>query len=151
VTAVTEETLPAVFGHSKVVYEEMFKRASMTPVANDNPMMVYEGMLTTLFDELHLSVPFYTSVMGCLKRMGCVRQLRRGGGNSPSQWELITSPTEELFWRTKADRVKGPTLPEVVTAQAAIEQQVRDLKKLTNELTEALGQVISHLQQKGVL
>ncbi len=59
---------------------------------------MYEGMLTKLITvELNLSVPYYTSILRALKRMGCVRQIRRGGGTSASQWELICPPTEEAF------------------------------------------------------
>jgi hypothetical protein len=61
-------------------------------------MVVYEGMLTKLVTEdLGLPVPYYTKVRQFLMAMGCIRQLRRGGGSAPSQWELIREPTIDLW------------------------------------------------------
>lgn len=72
--------------------------AQVEPADEHRTMIVWEGFLTRFItEELHLSVPYYSSVTQALKRMGCIRQLRRGGGTSPSQWELITEPTPALF------------------------------------------------------
>jgi hypothetical protein len=55
-------------------------------------------MLTKLVcEDLGLAVPYYTAVTRKLKDMGCIRQLKRGGGSSPSQWELIREPTADLW------------------------------------------------------
>jgi hypothetical protein len=69
--------------------------------------LVYEGFLTHLItQDLGLATPYYTSVMNRLKKMGCVRQLSRGGGPTPSQWELITEPTLDSFEAAEAARPK---------------------------------------------
>src|SRR5947207_2735468 len=89
-----EEVLPALFGHCVAVYAAMEKSARRA-----GGMVVYEGMLTRLMagPPLMLSTPYYTKIRRELLRMGCIRQLKRGGGNSASQWELCTPPTEELY------------------------------------------------------
>jgi len=60
-------------------------------------VLVYEGFLTKLFTEVRLSTPYYTSVMNELMHMDCCRQLRRGGGSSPSTWLIVQAPTVTLW------------------------------------------------------
>ncbi len=71
----------------------------------DRPMTVWEGFFTKLITEdLGLSVPYFTTIRRELVRMECIRQLRRGGGSSPSQWELLQEPTEDLWHTAPAKR-----------------------------------------------
>lgn len=71
--------------------------------------LVWTGFTTHLIcGELNLSVPYYSQVLKCLKTMGCVRQLRRGGSSTPSQWLLVQEPTEELFEMPKGGKSTGP-------------------------------------------
>src|ERR1700712_664095 len=87
--------------------------------------LIWSGHLTKLFAELHLSVPYYTSVTRELKRMGCVQQKRRGGGNAPSEWYVLTAPSEEAFRAdTRVDHVAVRK-----TKIGMLEQQVKDLTK----------------------
>jgi len=119
-----------VFDHCVKVYAEMAAQsleevisASEHPDDPANHMLVYEGQLTKLFGALALSTPYYTSVMNHLKSMGCVEQLRRGGGNSPSRWRLLREPDEDSF-RSIEGMKRSRT-----GKTAALEQQVRDLNK----------------------
>jgi hypothetical protein len=100
----------ALFGHCVSVYEEMLKTAKVVPLYDQedtDEVVVWEGMLTTLItSKLNLSVPYYTSITRALKRMGCIRQIKRGGGTAPSQWELIREPTIELFDESKPLKAK---------------------------------------------
>lgn len=131
-----EDVLPQLFHHCVNVYAEMAKHSSARKLSDDEAaeaqseyLIVYEGFLVKLItDTLHLSVPFFTSVTRELKRMGCVRQLRRGGGSSPSQWELITEPTEDL-WREKVARRVAPR-----DRISMLEQQVRHLNTRVQQL-----------------
>lgn len=96
-------------------------------VPNRGTMIVWEGFLTRFItEELHLSVPYYSSVTQGLKRMGCIRQLRRGGGSSPSQWELKHEPTEELFNNTLPK--KSLLLTPLQQVQAQVNSQEVRLK-----------------------
>lgn len=130
-----QETLPALFDHCTAVYGAMIKAAGTAVMEDDNHLEedlrgkpVYEGHLTRLFAELGLSTPYYTSVMTRLKRMRCVEQLRRGGGNAHSRWVLKQEPTEALWNAAIQIRSrKGDRL-------SRLEQQVRDLQQTTADL-----------------
>lgn len=103
----------------------------------EGTMIVWEGFLTRFVtEELHLSVPYYSSVTQALKRMGCIRQLRRGGGSSPSQWELITEPTEDLFNNALPKKV-GP-----VTKFQQLQAQVNDQEGRIKDLEDILENII---------
>jgi hypothetical protein len=124
-----------VFDHCIRVWREMKTQAREEDLSDpmDVPreavvLLVYEGHLTKLFANLGLSTPYYTAVMNHLKAMGCVEQLRRGGGNSPSRWALVRAPDEEAFLTIVNQRRfrKGK--------MAALEQQVRDLTQIANKL-----------------
>jgi hypothetical protein len=86
----------------------MKKEAHPTQVEGVHAL-VYEGFLTRLFNQLELATPYYTSVMQRLRRMGCVRQLSRGGGNSPSRWELIKDPVWDDFEVAEQRRLQSTT------------------------------------------
>ena len=92
-----DEAPPALYLHCVSTYKEMLSTARMI-VVNEGSIAVWEGMLVQLVTgKLHLSIPYYTSVTRALKRMGCVTQLKRGGGVAASQWELHYEPTIEMF------------------------------------------------------
>src|SRR5882757_3836561 len=100
-----DDTLPVLYQHCKDVYERMLTQSTKQEYKDGEEVkiaIVYEGFLTKLVTEqLHLSVPYYTSTIRALKKMGCMSQLRRGGSTSPSQWQLFREPTEELFRSTQ--------------------------------------------------
>lgn len=122
---VEESRLPAIYEHAQNAYAAMEERASVT-VLNDSGEegLVYEGFLTKLITtELNLSLPYYTKILNELKRMDCVRQLRRGGSTTQSRWVLLRKPTEELFRKMRPVKTAGSSRVET------LEQQVRDLNK----------------------
>jgi hypothetical protein len=133
--AAPAEPIPVMFTYCRQVYDTMLAQAYKAggrkgPDGEEPVQIVYEGKLTELFKRLHLSVPYYTYVRQHLIRMGCIRQLRRGGGTSMSQWEMIREPTEEL-WR-EAEGYKQP--PKDKTSM--LEQQIRGLSERFNQLAE---------------
>jgi hypothetical protein len=142
--------LPALYDHACNVYKTMEAEADL--VVEDDSMhpeehrLVWEGHLTKLFARLHLSVPYYTSVTRELKRMGCVKQLRRGGGNAPSQWLILTAPTEELFREaaglTRTARKKNLTKFEI------LEQRINDLVKRVGKVESDNELIIDILHEK---
>lgn len=124
--------------------------AQKATVDGTTEIIVYEGKLTELITQkLYLSVPYYTSITRALKSMGCIRQLRRGGGSSPSQWELIREPTPELWAEhdvtrqsKKVSYVTEDDLEEIVTA---IEQRIRDINAQVTENTKTIEDIIKVL------
>lgn len=89
----------ALYHHCESVYKALIEQAKTVYVAeNDTTIIVWEGMLVHLITgKLHLSTPYYTTTTKALKRMGCIKQLKRGGGTAPSQWQLIKAPSLEAF------------------------------------------------------
>jgi len=103
-----EEAPPKLFEHCSTIFEAM-KRESSPQKVEGAHTLVYEGFLTRLFAERGMATPYYTTVMRRLKAMGCVRQLSRGGGNSPSKWELLEEPTIEKFEQFEEARFRADT------------------------------------------
>jgi hypothetical protein len=132
---------PALYHHCVNTYETMLRKAKLVHPDNRNDaqtydqnnldsMMVYEGPLTQLITgDLHLSVPYYTSITRALKRMGCIRQLRRGGGSSESQWELIQEPDIDAFIEA---------VPKKVVAPSKYDMQAEQIKQLTSQVGELM-------------
>lgn len=128
-----QEPPVTLYLHCKRAYDHMLSQAKRVVADADiknvdgqieigdvNTMIVWEGMLTRLITgDLNLSVPYYSSITKSLKNMGCIRQLRRGGGNSPSQWELITEPTEEMFNSITPKKETKPNKHEMLQDQVA--------------------------------
>jgi hypothetical protein len=144
-TDTDEKPMKALFDHCVTVFEEMFKEAvpEETAVRNydggpamDQPnieiepsgYMIWTGHTTQLFARLGMATPYYTTVMRALKKMGCVEQVRRGGGNAQSKWRLVRRPEEEFFHA--AELLKMP----VQGTQKALEQQMRDMNSRLSAL-----------------
>jgi hypothetical protein len=148
---VEQDTLPALFEHCQNVYKQMEAEAKLIPQGDVPPrsemhQLIWEGYLTKLFASLHLSVPYYTSVTRELKRMGCVRQKRRGGGNAPSQWEIVTEPTEELF-RSDMNRTQGLAAKKRGES-AMLRQQVHDMSLRLSKVEADYEAIIDILVEK---
>jgi hypothetical protein len=86
--------------------QEALPQQMSTPGGEKRHAYVYQGHTTKLFRMLNLPSPYYTSVLTALQKMGCIRQLSRGGGSAESRWELIDDPTLELF-NSMSDEVTG--------------------------------------------
>jgi hypothetical protein len=145
------QPLPAIFEHAKNVYNEMERTAVLYTPPEGTPgeaRLVWEGHLTKLITgaPLHLSVPYYTSVTRELKRMGCIRQLRRGGGNAPSQWLLLTAPTEELF-RSEHNKTGNMTARRRDRI-AALEQRVADRDQIIAEIQTNYEAILDILHER---
>jgi len=98
---------------------------------------VYEGFLTKLItNNLNLSTPLYTTIMQELKRMDCVRQLKRGGGGGTSIWALLQTPTLELFTKAQARPVPGSSSR---MSQDQIRQALNSINNRLNRIEAHLG------------
>ena len=133
-TDVSSLTLTTLYTHSAKTYKEMFEHSEMR-----EGIIVWEGMLTRLITvDLNLSIPYYTSITRALKAMGCIRQLRRGGGTSPSLWALITEPTPELF------RDIDPTLTRTGKGSSRHDQLQYQISQLT-ERVQSLEDLLENI------
>jgi hypothetical protein len=129
----------AQFDHCVKIYNAMHERAKTEVITdsegNEQSVLVYTGHLTRLFQQLMMAVPYYTSIMSTLKRLGCVEQIRRGGGSAPSKWALIGEPTEEAFNSLKPRSRKSASR---VDAQ---QQQINDMNRRLLAVEQAVGTV----------
>lgn len=124
-------TQPALYGHCEQVFAEMDARATLQEI-DGQEAKVYTGHLTKLFEDLRLSVPYFSSVMNQLKGMDCVRQLRRGGGSAPSVWLIVQPPSIDMF-----EAGREPSKAQARTGRLdVLEQQVRDLAKRIQALED---------------
>jgi hypothetical protein len=131
------EAPPKLFLHCSAVFEKM-KTQSKPRQVEGGHALVYEGFLTKLIcEDLGLATPYYTSVMHYLKQMGCVRQLARGGGPTPSLWELMHEPDIEAFERVEETKKKPNTWREGVDDnQRLILQRIDTLEQQVAILLE---------------
>jgi hypothetical protein len=149
---VEAETLPAVFEHACNVYRLMESEAKLVQRLGLSPEeqggdrdLIWTGHLTKLFGRLHLSTPYYTSVTRELKRMGCISQKRRGGGNAPSEWYILQEPTEELF---RKDNRTGHLATRRHDRVSALEQQLRDQSKVIARIQADYEAILDILQER---
>lgn len=145
-------TPPAMWDYAYKTYMAMLDQSKTTEEAGV-VHVVYTGFISGLmFDDLNVPVPYYGKILKALKAMGCVTQLRRGGGKSPSQWELWKTPTVEDFEKVwgQQQQEEHKTTPteshlkditrmlggvDVPKALADLQEQVNLLKEKTHEHT----------------
>jgi hypothetical protein len=130
-----EVVLPTIYEYCARAYQAMKEEAStenLGPQFGDEEGLVWDGFSTQVIKDLDLPVPYYSKVFGELKRMDCIRQLRRGGSTTTSRWLLMQDPTPELFMKMPADRTpKG--------SKVSMQQQINDLNNRMGKVEEALG------------
>jgi hypothetical protein len=130
------------------VFEEMEKTSTRKPWEGE-VRHLWEGYSTKLVKNLNLSVPYYSSVLGALRDMGCIIQLRRGGGSTMSVFEMVQKPTEEL-WNAKGMTEKTRARQQGGSRQVAETQRQRDLSTRVADLEtdiSALKQAMIGLQK----
>lgn len=133
---------PALLQYCEEVWTRMHSTAQPEVLGpNGEVFDVWEGFLTKLFTGLGLSTPYYSHVTKLLIAMDCARQLKRGGGSSPSKWVLIQAPSVDLYY---SKREAIPSKFDGSTQDTAQQQQIRDLNKRLSELER---QVEWHLNQ----
>jgi hypothetical protein len=131
--------VPALYEHAVNVYEHMEAVARPEEVEGAGLQVVYEGHLTGLFRQLRLSVPYYTSIKNQLIGMGCIEQLRRGGGSAKSKWVLWKAPTLDDW------KAFSPVRARRGTKTTVLEQQIRDLARRMGALEERIEYLTARL------
>lgn len=126
-----EELKPiaTLYDHCVTIFNEMSAQARDT----EENGLVYEGHLTKLFQDCGMAQPMYTSVRQQLMNMGCIFQLRRGGGGAMSKWKILKEPTEEDFREAKSLR------KPLTGKMAIVEQQMRDFNRRLQRIEEVLS------------
>jgi hypothetical protein len=123
-----ESAPPKLFEHVCRVFEAMRRGATPEQLKEGDSTrhaFVYEGHTTKLFRELGLATPYYTSVLQRLQRMGCIRQLSRGGGSAPSRWELLKDPEFGEF-DNAGDKKRGRRADGRLTLVEAVVEEFGD-------------------------
>ncbi len=125
----------------------------MANEADDVPGVgkVWKGFLTQLIISpesnggLGLPSPYYSHITGVLKQVDAIRQLKRGGGTTPSEWLVLEMPDREMFdWKLDNTRLGTPG-----TRKATKEEILRKtLDNLTSGMRE-LRRRIDVLEGKG--
>jgi hypothetical protein len=130
-TGIEALALPTIFEYAAQVYQAMLEEANQEVLGaayGEQEGLVYDGFTTKLIRDLGLPTPYYTKILKELKRLDCIRQLRRGGSTTTSRWVLLQAPTPELFHKMPADN-KPDT-----SRMGQLEQRVRDLSNRVNDL-----------------
>ncbi len=119
---------PAMWKHCNTVYDAMLEESELRVVFGEQHT-IWEGYFTKLFRRLHLTVPMYSTVTKELMGMGCIRQLRRGGGPAKSVWLMLKAPNLTDFNSVKAQSAiteKGNTKKR---AFEIMQGQINDLNR----------------------
>jgi hypothetical protein len=136
---------PSPLLHCEKVYMTM-RNTAKEKFEGEVPMIVWEGFLTQLMRDLELSVPYYSTIRSALIDMGCMRQLRRGGGTSPSQWELLKEPTLELWGKMQESDPNAKTRGVNASINAASKTDVKHVRQMCLDLQDRVDTLESHIQ-----
>ena len=133
----SDDVMPALYEHCCETYKQMLIESKAIAGAEDAQIIVYEGFLTNLIThKLRKSVPYYGRIRTLLIDMGCIRQLKRGGGTAPSQWEMITEPQEEVFLK-----VYAPDKPQAGSKLSKTNDRVTYLEEEVGRLRSELNNI----------
>lgn len=130
----------------KAVYDMMLDASIEVDGDVDGEMYhVYEGFLSKdMADRLNLSLGTYSPIVNTLKKLECIRNIQRGGGNSPSQWLLIKAPTQQMLLKGKAEPLGLPngrdsSLRLQVSQQlSALTTRIETLEDLVMQIARAM-------------
>lgn len=146
----TKDVPPALYEHCVRAYNALMQEAVYVAVADEvnggkKQIVVWEGMFTAFITtQLNLSTPYFTSIRRELIRMGCIRQLRRGGGSSQSLWELLRTPTLELFNHERPKRTQAIAQDRFTGLQS----QITALEGRIARLEQALRGIIEEQENE---
>ena len=138
-STINPTVIPALYEHALRVYNAMRNEAVIESIEGSDPtrkFLVYDGHLTNLFKRLRLSVPYYTKIKNMLVSMGCIEQVRRGGGNGTSKWFLWYPPGLEAWKVAEAAR------PRRGNKQTVHDQQIKDLAARVAKLEMIVEQLL---------
>ncbi len=123
---------PSIWKHSNIIFERMKEDAEDIPGIGK----VWKGFLTQLIlAEQSLPSPYYTYITSALKQTNAIRQLKRGGGKTPSEWLVMEMPDKTLFdWKLDSSRIESKGTRNTTKARI-VEQAIDGLQGTVLELT----------------
>jgi hypothetical protein len=114
---------PALWGHTQRVFKSMKDGAEL----DDEGRLIYKGYITHLFRNCNVPVPTYGPVLDILKRIGCITQVKRGGGGAMSEWQILDDLELDAFMAMLGkDMAKSSARPN--SKFPAIDQQLDDIR-----------------------
>jgi hypothetical protein len=126
----------------------MDKQSFVHPVTK---VKVYEGFITHLIGEdVGLPNSTYTVVMNTLVNAGCIRQISRGGGQTPSQWELIRPINVTLFNQFYAKRggKRERVFSQIAQSTVARITEMQSQLDAMNDMLDSLRSRVKHLEDE---
>lgn len=144
-----DDTPAALYLHCVNTYEGMLRDAkSVKNTRTGEDEIIWEGMLVNFItSKMNLSVPYYTTITRALKRMGCVEQLKRGGGTAPSQWRLLEAPTLSAYESATPRKTSARSIDKYEVLQ----QQLNVLSRRVLSLETILENIIQEEEKKHVV
>lgn len=91
--------------HASVVYAALESRAKL----DTDDRLVFEGSKVDAFREAKVSQGYYSMIFDTLIQAGCIEQVRRGGGRTPSLIVLHKPPSVGDFARIYQTPLTKPT------------------------------------------
>lgn len=141
------EQLPLILEHCMNLYDAMYEESDQYR-ADSPDIREWRGQLSKLFPKIDLTPTNYSRIVGMMRRMGCIEQVRRGNANSESVWLLMQRPTKELHDWVKSDEAESTQEQEY---NSSIEQRLRDLSSSFGEMYQALqnlGEAVEALETR---
>lgn len=124
----------------KALYEAMEANTQESPEG-----IFWIGALTTLLKNV--SGPGassnYSQVVGALTDMGCIEQIRKGGGKAPSAWRLLHPPDSSLV-----TLIKGKRSSHRSSKAEQVDQEIATLNQRINNLERELRAVVKYLEEQ---
>lgn len=134
-----------MYTHVQTIYNMMVNNST----TGTNGYKVWEGKTTDLLIEAQLGTNYYTKIFTFFKNSGCLTQLRRGGGQGKSVWQINYPPTVELYNKYNPDKQSTEKQREL-SAIAKILKELDELKAGYYELVKVsmqLQQRVSELER----
>lgn len=95
---------------------------------------VWTGAMTSVLSDKGISNGAYTPITGGLQMMGCVEQLRRGGGSTSSQWKLLKKPTIALFESAASSKYRTKERHRFEILEGQLEAAVKRIATLEHQI-----------------
>lgn len=105
--------------------------------------LIYTGYFSVLVQQdMNLPVPYYTEIKGSLVRLGCIEQLHRGGGKTPSVWKLYFPPEPHLFEQSRLQNGVQRRRPASITR---LEQSILLLNNRLLEVEKVVARLLKEV------
>jgi hypothetical protein len=129
-------TLNKQFQQCEYLYNGLLKAAGDNVV---NGFHRYSGMITHLADDLGFTIEQYSKANRALKMMGCIKEVRKGARNTPTELNLIKPPTIEEWAELGNERnISRPMRERFERIEQANRDQEERITKLEKALEAAL-------------